>query len=138
MNYINRVDNIHEEAVSRKLGGVHVNFLRKIMEQKRKRLMDGTCRSEAASKVLKEAFTQTPGSYIDKRQAMVAEWVMLRKILDICDRETGYKGGGGRCELWWRKMASRKQLGATLEDISEAERAWRSEPGRRGQGRGGR
>ena len=25
----------------------------------------------------------------------MAEWVVVRLILDVCDRETGYEGGGG-------------------------------------------
>ena len=40
----------------------------------------------AIARVLKEAGTQALGTYIDKRQATVAEWVALMKILDICDR----------------------------------------------------
>ena len=32
--------------------------------------------------------------YIDKRQAAVVEWVVLRPIFEICEKETGYEGGG--------------------------------------------
>ena len=39
--------------------------------------------------------TKTLGKYIDKIQKTVAEWVVLRPILDIFDRMTGYEGGGG-------------------------------------------
>ena len=56
------------------------------------------------------------GAYIDKRQERLAEWVELRKILDICYREKGYKGGGRRREKWWRQTADQKQLSATLEE----------------------
>ena len=38
----------------------------------------------------------------------MAEWVELRQILEVCDRETGYEGGGRRQEPWWRKTADRK------------------------------
>ena len=48
----------------------------------------------------------------------------LRPVLDICDREAGYEGGGRRRDPWWRKMEARKQLSATLEHISAAARAW--------------
>ena len=41
-------------------------------------------------KVLKEAGNQILGAYIHKRQAMMAEWVLFRLILEICDREKGY------------------------------------------------
>ena len=46
-----------------------------------KRQRDGTCRSEAVVKVLKEAVTQTLGVYIDKLPATVAGWMALRQIL---------------------------------------------------------
>ena len=39
--------------------------------------------------VLKEAGTQTLGTYIDKRQATVEEWMELRPILDVYNREPG-------------------------------------------------
>ena len=52
------------------------------------------------AKVIKEAGTQTLGAYIDKPQATVAEWVALRPILEICDKETGYKVKGRRREPW--------------------------------------
>ena len=47
----------------------------------------------------------------------MAEWVALRPILEVCDRETGYEGGGRLREPWWRQMAVRKQLSATLKKI---------------------
>ena len=47
----------------------------------------------------------------------MAEWVALRTILEICNRETGYNRRGRRRETWWRKMAAHKQLLASLEDI---------------------
>ena len=50
--------------MSRKLEGVHVVFIRKMMGQKAKRQRDGAWRSEAAAKVLKEVCTQTLGGYI--------------------------------------------------------------------------
>ena len=41
------------------------------------------------------------GAYIDKLQATVAEWVELKPIIEIYDRETGYRGGVKRREPWW-------------------------------------
>ena len=52
--------------MSQDLEGVHMGFLRQMTDQKAKRQRDGTWRSDAAAKVLKEAVTQTLGSYIDK------------------------------------------------------------------------
>ena len=59
-------------VMSRKLEGVHVSFLRHMTGQKVKRQKDGTWRGETEAKVLKEAVTQTLGTYIDKLQATVA------------------------------------------------------------------
>ena len=58
----------------------------------------------------------------------------LRPILEICDRDTGYKGGERRRDLWWRKTEARKQISATLEDISVAARSRCWESVRRGEG----
>ena len=49
----------------------------------------------AVETVLEKAGTQTLETYIERRQAIVAEWVALRPILEVCDIETGYEGGGG-------------------------------------------
>ena len=63
---------------------------------------------------------------------------MLRPILEVCNRETGYKGGGRRRDPWWWKTAARKQLSATLKYILEAARERRWKSGRCGGGRGDR
>ena len=67
--------------------------------------------------------TETLGTYTDKQQETVVYWVALRPIIDICNRETGYEGGGRRRELWWRQTAAQNQLSATLEDILAAAKA---------------
>ena len=90
--------------------------------RKAKRQRDGTCISAALVRVLKKEGNQTPGTYIKKRHATVVEWVVLRPICGICDRETGYKVEGRRREPWRRLTAARKQLSAALEYISAAER----------------
>ena len=69
---------------------------------------DGTCRKVAEYKFLEKAGTQYLGTYIDRRHATVAEWVALRPILEVCDIETGYKGGVRRREPWWRQTAATK------------------------------
>ena len=42
---------------------------------------------------------------------------MLRPMLGICNRKTGYRGGRRRNETWWRQTADTKQLSERLEDI---------------------
>ena len=43
---------------------------------------------------------------------------MLRPILDICDREMSYEGGGRRRDPWCQKTADRKRLSAMLKIFS--------------------
>ena len=94
-----------------------MGLLRQVTGQKAKRQRYKTWRGASSSRVLKDAGNQTLGTYIDKRQATVVYWVVLRLILNICNRETGYEGGGRRRDTWWRQTPDRKQLSAALEDI---------------------
>ena len=90
------------EEISRNLEGVHVGFLRQITGQRVVQQEEGTWRQVAAQKVLEKAGTQPLGTYIDRSQATVAEWVALRPILEVYDRDKCYKGGGRRRYPWWR------------------------------------
>ena len=81
--------------------------------------------------------TYTLGTYIYKRQVTVVEWVELRPILEVFDKEIEYDIGRRRREPWWRKMAAQKQLSAALEEILETARAWQRESGRCCKGGGG-
>ena len=99
-----------------------MGFLCRIMRQGEVQHKDHTWRQLPTEKVLEKAGTQPLGTYMDMRQATVAEWVKLRPILEVCDRDTGYKGGERRRELWWRQPEARKQLGATLKEVSAAAR----------------
>ena len=75
--------------MSRKLEGVHVGFLRQITGQRVEIRDDGTWPQVAADKFLEKAGTQYLGDYIERRQESVTEWVALRTILEVCDREIG-------------------------------------------------
>ena len=44
--------------------------------------------------MIQAAGTKPLREYIDKRQAAVVEWVVLRTIFEVYKKETGYKGGG--------------------------------------------
>ena len=70
-----------------------MGFLRQVIEKTEKRQGGGTWRSAAAESVLKDAGTHILRAYIDKQQVTVVEWVLLRLILEVCNRETGYEGG---------------------------------------------
>ena len=82
-----------------------MGLLRQVTGQKAKRQRYKTWRGASSSRVLKDAGNQTLGTYIDKWQATVVDWVVLRLILNICNKETGYEEGGRLCEPWWRQAA---------------------------------
>ena len=85
-----------------RLEGAHVGFLRQITRKKTKRLRYGSWWQVTAKTVLQRAGTQPLRTYLDRRQATVAEWVALRSIFGSCTRETGYEGGGRLRVPWWR------------------------------------
>ena len=105
-----------------------MGFLRHITGQRVVRREDGTLMQVSADKVLEKTGTQSLRAYIDMSQTAVAKWVVLRPILEVCDRETSYKGGGRRRYPKWRQKASRKQLSCTLKEIlaSAMEQRWKS------------
>ena len=55
--------------------------------------------------------------YIKKRQATVEEWVPLRPIFEVCEKITGYEGGGRVREQWRIQRAAERQLKTKLKDI---------------------
>ena len=68
----------------------------------------------------------------------MAKWVALRPIFGFCERDTGYKGGGGLRVLWWIQKAAENQLKFTVEAIPSAARVWRRlEYDRYGRSKGG-
>ena len=103
------------------------------MGQRVVRQEDGTLRQVSADKFLENTGTQSLRAYIDRSQTAVAKWVALRPILEVCDRNQSYEGGGRRRYPKWSQTAARK-LSCTLKEISVAamERRWKS--GRRGGG----
>ena len=52
---------------------------------------DRTWRRAEAGIVLKEVGTQTLGMDMDRQKATVSEWVTLRPIYKVFERETVYK-----------------------------------------------
>ena len=109
--------------MSRNMEGVHVGFLIQVIGQTAKWHRDRTRRSAAASRVIKEAGTQTMGTNNDKLQVTVAEWVVLKNILDIYGRQTFYEVEGRHREPWWQQTAARNNLSETLEEILAVARA---------------
>ena len=79
---------------------------------------------------LREAVAKSAADYIGRQQAMVAQWVALRPLLEVCSRETVYEGGGGRKQrLWWRQRNTEENLCDTLEDAELGPRFGQREGG---------
>ena len=85
-----------------RLEGAHVSFLRQVTQKQATQRRDGSWRQMTAEAVLQGAGTQSLRTYVDRRQATVADWLALRPIFDIFARETGYERGGRLWLPWWR------------------------------------
>ena len=64
-------------AMLNKIKGVHVGFLRQVMEMKAQRIGDETWIKEGTDRVIQAAGTKLLMKYIYKRQVKLAEWVSL-------------------------------------------------------------
>ena len=89
--------------MSRKIEGVHVGFLMWITRHGSVQQKDRTWRKVSEETVLEKSGTQPLGTYIDRRQATVAEWLALRPILEVCEKEKAYKRRRRRQDPWWRQ-----------------------------------
>ena len=69
--------------MTKTLEGFHVGFLSQVMGNTAKIQQKWTWRRYAEESVLKEEGTQRLGTYIDKTQAVVVEWVALRLIDEV-------------------------------------------------------
>ena len=68
-----------------------MGFLIQVKNLKEKNLKDGSWRKVVADRVIQGAGTQPLQTYLDRRQATVAEWVELRPIFEVCARDMGYE-----------------------------------------------
>ena len=110
----------------KRIEGTRTELLKMITRKRAKQFEDGTWETPGAEGVREAVGTQSARTYIEQRQATVAQWVALRPLFEVCARETGYEGGGWMRKVWWRQEATEKQLQATLEDSREAKRRRRS------------
>ena len=94
--------------------------MRQVMRKKSQWLGDETWWEEGDDSVLQAVGTKHFREYINKKQAMLAEWVALRPIFEVCAKETVYEGGWRLREPWWQQAAAEQQLKSTLKDISVA------------------
>ena len=49
--------------------------------------------------------------YIEQRKATMAQWVAIRPLFGVCEREKGYEGEGQRRKLLWSQEATEKNFG---------------------------
>ena len=76
--------------------GVPHDFLRQVTGKHTRMQQYGTWRREGDESVLKAAGTQNIRTYINRRQATVAQWVDLWPIFEVFTQDTGYEGGWRR------------------------------------------
>ena len=103
------------EVMLQKLKGFHISFLRQVTGMKGRRLGDETWRHEEAEKVLQAAGTKHIWGYINRRQATVAEWVVLRPIFEVFEKEIRYEGGGRLRNHWYHQTASEQKMKTTIK-----------------------
>ena len=58
-----------------------------------------------SKKYLQGAGTYPLRTYVDRRQATVAEWMALCPIFDVCARNMDYEEGGTLHVTWLRQAA---------------------------------
>ena len=75
------------DATEKSITGVHTWVFQQVKIKRTKRWLDGTWRQEGAERALKAGGTHTTRTYIDKRQVIVAHWVDLRTIFEVCMQE---------------------------------------------------
>ena len=73
--------------------------------------------------VLRAAGTKSAAKYNGLRQATVAQWVVLIPHLEVCARETGYKGRGQKQMSRWRQQTNNETLWNTLEEAAQGDRS---------------
>ena len=80
--------------------------MRQVTGMKAQRLGHKTWKKEGAYRVIQVALTTHVWEYINRRQAMVAEWVALRPIFEVCAKVIGYEGGGRLRKQWCQQTAA--------------------------------
>ena len=78
------------ETMIQRLEGAHVSFLRQVTRKQAMQRRDGFCLKVMEEAVLQGAGTHTLRTYVDRKQAIVAEWVASRPIFDVFFRDTVY------------------------------------------------
>ena len=83
-------------AIEKRPEGFHMVFHQKVTGKTACLQWDGKWKRKGEASFLRETGPQNLGEYIYCKQTTVAEWVTLRPIYEVCEKETGYDGGGMR------------------------------------------
>ena len=106
-------------AMEKNIEGSHTDFFRQITRNRAQRIVDRTWKTSREGMVRGTAGKQSEMNYIGRQQSIVAQWVALGPIFEVCAGETGYEESGRRREAWWRKDVTKKQLQETLAGVSQ-------------------
>ena len=112
--------------MAKRIEGIHTDLPQMITGKRANNLGDGAWENTGAEGIREAAGTHLARIYIERLLSHMAQWVVIRPLFEVCEREKGYERGGRRRKEWWRKKATEKQLRATLVDSREAKRRRRS------------
>ena len=77
-------------SMEKRVWGTHMEFLRLITGKQVRRLGDGKWETLGPQGVRDAAVTQLVRTYIERRQATVAQWVAISPLFEVCTMEKGY------------------------------------------------
>ena len=84
--------------MAKRIEGKHTEFMQLIAGNKARLLVNGTWETPGVEGVQEAAGTQSARIYVEKWQATMVQWLVLRPLFEVCARETGYKGWGEKEE----------------------------------------
>ena len=85
--------------------GMYIGFFWKITGKRERRTATRTWETLADREMLQASRIKTEDNYIGHRKGMVAQWVVIILIFDVCAQEWGFGGGVKRRITWWRQEA---------------------------------
>ena len=87
---------VFSAEMERKVEGIYTGLLQQIMGKQVQQIGDGTWEISGAEGVREASGTQLVMTYIERRQATMAQQVALHPLFEVCSGGKGYEGGGRR------------------------------------------
>ena len=94
-----------------------MGFLRQVKEVLEHNLGVDTWKMEGEERVLQATGTKPLQEYIERRQAIVADWVALLPVFNVCAKETEFEVRRRVQEQWWSQTVVEKQVKTTINYI---------------------